>query len=303
MNVRLLGRRVNKYLAKNGDYKAIFIVGSSLGSYIQTNSPIFYFTDAVFHSMIGYYLPTNLVKHCLREGDIIESRMLQKATVNIFASEWAKNEAMKYYHVDEAKCVVCKFGANVDTANFVQKQRDNNIINLLFVGVDWSRKGGAIAVECVQALNSMDSTHRYELHLVGCTPPEPIKDEHVKVYGFLNRNIPEHRDLLIRLREEADVFLLPTKAECAGIVFCEASAYGIPSFTYDTGGISSYVVNGENGYRLPMGATGVDFANKIIEVINSGQQLEYMKQKARQMYDQDMSWDHWGNVVHDLIEH
>ena len=50
----------------------------------------------------------------------------------------------------------------------------------------------------------------------------------------------------------SDILLLPTQAECAGIVFVEASAYSMPIFTHDTGGISNYVINGINGYRLPL---------------------------------------------------
>lgn len=42
--------------------------------------------------------------------------------------------------------------------------------------------------------------------------------------------------------------LLPTIAECAGIVFAEASGYGIPSITYDTGGVGTYVIDGINGF-------------------------------------------------------
>lgn len=34
------------------------------------------------------------------------------------------------------------------------------------------------------------------------------------------------------------LLLLPTRAECAGIVFNEASAYGVPILLTDTGGVS-----------------------------------------------------------------
>ncbi|WP_270350498.1 glycosyltransferase [Ligilactobacillus salivarius] len=61
--------------------------------------------------------------------------------------------------------------------------------------------------------------------------------------------------------------LLPTRAECAGIVFNEASAFGVPSLSVDTGGVADYVKNNINGYRMPLSANGEDFALKIEEWI------------------------------------
>lgn len=192
-------------------------------------------------------------------------------------------------------------GASVDTKEFKKQKHDPNIVNLLFVGVDWVRKGGEIAVECTKLLNEKDPSKKYILHFVGCNPPYQIKDEHIKFYGFLNRNIPEQAQLMISLREQADLFVLPTRAECAGIVFCESSAYGIPSITFDTGGIGDYVINGENGYRLPMGSKAEDFANKIFEILSDSEKLEYMQKKAAEMYNERMNWDSLGDRLKELI--
>lgn len=190
----------------------------------------------------------------------------------------------------------------MDTTEFHKQTHDANIVNILFVGVEWVRKGGEIAVNCVKKLNEIDKTRRYTLHFVGCQPPYEIKDDNIKFYGFLNRNIPEQAQLMISLREQADIFLLPTRAECAGIVFCESSAYGIPSITFDTGGIGDYIINGENGYRLPMGSTAKDFAKKILDVLADEGKLQYMQKKAVEMYKERMNWDALGDRLHELIE-
>ena len=156
-------------------------------------------------------------------------------------------------------------------------------------------------MECTKLLNKKDTSRRYVLHFVGCQPPYEIKDENIKFYGFLNRNIPEQAQKMISLREQADIFILPTRAECAGIVFCESSAYGIPSITFDTGGIGDYVLNGENGYRLPMGSNPDDFANKILEVLADKGKLQYMQEKAAQMYKERMNWDALGDRFREVI--
>lgn len=296
---KILGARLNKILLNKSpkEYKAIFLIGSHLGAYIRTHIPIYYYTDATFRQMIGYYPG---FKDQKKSGDILQSLTFKNSTWNMLASDWARKGAIKYYNVDPKKCFVGKFGANVDTSKFSHKP-EKEVRNLLFVGVDWERKGGDIAVDCMRNLKTIDPEHKYMLHLVGVKPPYEITDDNITVYGFLNRNIPEQQNLLISLREKADLFLLPTKAECAGIVFCESSAYGIPSVTFDTGGIGSYVIDGENGFKLPLGASGKDFANCIVEIFNSSTQLDYMKKRAVEMYKDDMNWDHLGNLIKSTI--
>lgn len=292
--------RLNKILKTkcSSDYQGIFLIGMHLGAYIKTEIPIMSYQDATANLLVGYYEDFPISQS--KSANELEKRRLDNARWALFASEWAKNSAIEDYNISPDKCFVGKLGANVDTTNF-QHSHDSHIRNLLFVGVDWKRKGGDIAVECLRELTKLDPTKKYVLHLVGVKPPYDITDENIKVYGFLNRNIPEQQNLMITLREKADLFLLPTKAECAGIVFCEASAYGLPSITYDTGGIGSYVIDGENGYKLPIGSDGKDFAHVIIKVFEDPQRLNYMKSRSVEMYKQDMNWNNLGDFIHSKL--
>lgn len=43
-----------------------------------------------------------------------------------------------------------------------------------------------------------------------------------------------------------------TRAECHGIVNCEACAFGLPIFSYATGGVPSYVINDFNGFAFSL---------------------------------------------------
>lgn len=297
---KLKGKQVTKRL-KEKKYDIVYFHDIELAAYTKTDIPKrVNFSDATFHLMVDYYL-FNLTKSTIETGNKLQRRSLENCNVNVFASNWAMRDAVDYYHVPKENCHLGYLGASVDTKEFKKQKHDSNIINLLFVGVDWVRKGGEIAVECTKLLNEKDPSKKYILHFVGCNPPYQIKDEHIKFYGFLNRNIPEQAQLMISLREQADLFVLPTRAECAGIVFCESSAYGIPSITFDTGGIGDYVINGENGYRLPMDSKAEDFANKIFEILSDSEKLEYMQKKAAEMYNERMNWDSLGDRFKELI--
>lgn len=95
--------------------------------------------------------------------------------------------------------------------------------------------------------------------------------------------------------------ILPTRVECSGIVFNEASGFGVPTFTTDTGGISNYVKNGVNGYRLPLSATGEEFADKLEEIIQNDE-LPSLSANAKKVYEESNSWDAWGKKINVLMD-
>lgn len=299
INSKRKGHRINRLLKDFGGYKAIFLLGCNLGAYIRTNIPILYYTDATFHLLEDYYF-VHLSTLCRKSGNHIQRLAMEKASWCLFASEWARKNAIQYYGISANKCFIGKLGANVDTVYFSKQNHEKHLVNLLFIGVNWKRKGGDIAVDCIQELSILDPSRHYVLHMVGAD--FPFQGSNIKKYGFLNRNNPKQQKQLIALREQADIFILPTKSECAGIVFCEASAYGIPSITYDTGGVGDYVINGENGYRLPLNATGKDFANKIIEILADNNQLKYMQKRSVEIYHKELNWNTLGDIFHSLID-
>lgn len=167
--------------------------------------------------------------------------------------------------------------------------------------MDWQRKGAETAIECIELLHKLDHDLHYTLHLAGCNPPRQIDSKYVKLYGFLNRNIEDERQSLDHLCEIADFFILLTKTEAAGIVFGEACAYGIPSITYDTGGIGDYVRNDINGYRLPVGSTARDFVEKIIELAHDPEKTEEMSLNARRMYEEELNWETTGKKLREVV--
>lgn len=290
---------VNKHLKIKADYKAILVMGIHLAPYLNTDIPIVYFSDAVFSSMVGYYYK-KMSKKRIKEGNLLQKLTLRKSKKAVFASEWARQNAIRDYNVLKEKTEIVHFGSNIEISNIVHKAHKD--INLLFVGVDWKRKGADIAVECVKILNNIDKNNKYNLHLVGCDAPYKINLDYIHIYGFINRNVPSQRKVLDNLREISDIFILPTQAECAGIVFCESSAYGIPSITFDTGGVGDYVINGINGYRLPLNATPHDFASKIMEMVNNGNLLNKMKEESRKLYENDLNWNTFGEKLTQIID-
>ena len=109
------------------------------------------------------------------------------------------------------------------------------------------------------------------------------------------------RHKLISIMREQDIFLFPSKAECSSIALCEANGFGLPCFVYDTGGTGNYVVNGENGYMLPLHCGGAAFAKKIIECIKNTE-LNKFSSGAVRRYKEVLNWNVWSEKVHKELD-
>jgi glycosyltransferase involved in cell wall biosynthesis len=120
-------------------------------------------------------------------------------------------------------------------------------VRILFVGGDFVRKGGDVLLECLRG----PLAEACEVHLV--TRDETVRaGPHVRVYRGVEANSPELLDLF----GAADVFVLPSRAECLAVVLMEATAAGLPVITTDTGALSEAVRPGESGLVVPAGDAG-----------------------------------------------
>lgn len=268
---------------------------------LHTDKPIIYLSDATFSIMVDYYF-TNLTKCSINQGNKIEKTALNKATSIIVSSDWARNSVINDYHQPEGKVHVIEFGANIDEKDIIpHKYNYDGHLDILFLGVDWKRKGGNIAVDCCRWLN--DNGIPTTLHIVGIKHLDnsianlPFIDN----AGFLNKNIPEQYNKLVSIIEMCHCLLLPTLAECSAIAFSESSANGLPIFSHDTGGVRNYVEDGRNGYLLPIGSTGKDFGNKIKNCLISGE-LEHLSETAKEVYKTKLNWQVWGSKVRGIID-
>ena len=279
---------------------AIFApTASSLIAYLDTDVPIFYYSDATSNLLIDYYF-FNLSKLSKKELIQLESNALNKSKISIFASQWAAADATKTYHIDPNKVKVIKMGANINLPlpelDFAKKL-EGNTYNILFVGIDWQRKGGDIVLKTLDILTEKGLS--VQLTVCGCVPPETRK--YMTVYPYLNKNLEADFNIFSQLLNNAHLFFLPTQAECAGIVFCEAAAYGIPIIATDTGGVSSYVKNKETGYLLPVDAKAEDYARLIMTLFNDKNQYLKMATQSHKLYESELNWQVWREKIKEIM--
>jgi glycosyltransferase involved in cell wall biosynthesis len=193
-------------------------------------------------------------------------------------------------------------GANLESVPFENDIGPNNnssVCRLLFIGTEWERKGGIIAFETLLKLEQMGI--KSQLTICGCMPPSFIKHKHMRLVPFLDKTNLNQYKLLTELYLNSDFLLLPTRAEFFGIVFSEASAFGLPSIATKTGGVSSAIENGVNGYLLSQEAGADEYAKKIANIFNNKEEYYELKKNCRKRFNEKLNWDQWGNKINSVI--
>lgn len=301
---KITARKLDKMLKDKQLDLLIAPASNQRFAYSRTTLPIIIVADATFVALNEYYtIYSNLPKYNVQQGAALDKKAYHKAASIICASQWAANSAIHDYGVNPAKINIIPFGPNLrslpssDELNW----KRTGVCRLLFLGVHWQRKGGDIALHTVNRLEEMGM--KVHLTIIGCVPPKPVDTEKITVIPFLNKNIPEEEKQLIGHLKDSDFFILPTRAECAGIVFCEASAFGLPIVTTDTGGVSTYVVENKNGYLFPSTDEGEGYAQKIFEVFNDDKRYMELRKSTFLLYQQNFTWRAWGEKFRQIAEH
>ena len=270
---RQWSRHADLIISKEPKVFTVISTGSIAIAQLPRHYKTAIWADATFHSLRSTYPGfEKLSPSSISSGDYLESVAYKRASLICFASEWAANDAADFYKVPRSKLAVVPFGANCDrvfetesaAASWVAAKNYAKC-HILFVGVDWNRKGGPLVLEAARNLHSLGLP--VTLSVVGCSVPDgEATAEWVNQYGFLNKQNPEDFAKLDELFKSAHILCVPSIAECFGLVYAEASAYAVPSIARDVGGVSSAIQTNRNGVLLPRQTNAADLAALIKSV-------------------------------------
>ena len=292
-------KTIDKKAVSLCDY--IFIPQNApLALFIKTKGGLIYLSDATIKQFDGYYwraLPPKSLKRATR----LEEEGLQRFDIIIMSSQWAIDSVINDYYCIPEKCHLLEFGYNLNTKDIVpSKPYCGGTLNILFSGVDWIRKNGKCAIDTVKELRNMGLNALLLVAGPKECPKEVEECEFVVYTGFLDKSNVQDYEKYITLYKQSHVFILPTKAECAGTVLCEATAFGIPCYTYNTGGLQNYVINDYNGYAFPTSCTAKDFAHKIYDdYVNDKFQIYHTN--SLKLSKQKLSWEVWALKFSNLL--
>lgn len=277
----------------------IFSTSSIPITRLKASLPVVFWTDANFHAMDGYYTK-NFSSRTQAVGRRQEEAALRRADFACYASHWAAEGAKTF--ADPERVKVLPFGPNLpiehtrqDVEKWIRERREARpqSCTLLFVGRNWARKGGDIAIETARKLN--EAGIATTLRLVGCNPPGSLPP-FVEVFGFINKREPEGYRRLVDLYRTSDIFILPSRAEPFGIVVAEAAAFGLPALVTASGGLAETVQEGKTGFRLPMESDAALWAQRAKMILVAYGAF------ANSAYNEFENRLNWSASVHSLVE-
>ncbi len=174
----------------------------------------------------------------------IEQQVFAAADLVVATSRWAGDAARADFGVAEERLLVSplrlprSFAAGLPMADPVHRPA-----RIVFVGLDWRRKGGHRLLQWHQAYWADQA----ELHL--CTEAGPSRGAR----NVFHHGLVPHDELIHRLLPTMDLFVLPTNRDMTPWAVVEAAAVGLPVVSSSIGGIGEMVVDGVTGILVDPG--------------------------------------------------
>jgi glycosyltransferase involved in cell wall biosynthesis len=192
--------------------------------YLGNGWPVFYYLDAslvdfYFHDTFGTASPYRSTPHVRSLYLEMEREALRDCRGIFCFSSILSRDLRRRYGIPADAFSTVGAGINFNTFPRPRARVSRQTLQLLFVGLDYARKGGEVLMDAMGRLADD------QLHLTLVTRSTLNRNE-------LPRNVTVHSECdkfqLANLYRRADVFVFPTLFEPFGVAVCEAMAFSLP---------------------------------------------------------------------------
>ncbi len=287
-------RRARRIAAAHPGYNACFMYGTSYHPALPVATYCYFDATAaqVWRARaweFARFTPTKAAAVIQRQRDIFEH------CTGIFPrSEWAARSVADDYATPPEKIHVAGAGPNDLPEALPHSPYDRQTI--LFIGVEFERKGGPLIVEAFRKLRATMPDAR--LLIVGCTPDIDVPG--VSVIGRISKDSPEGRQRLLELYAEASVFCIMSDFEPFGIVVLEAQNSYVPCVLPDRFAFPEMIRDGETGTLVNEDSAGV-LAATLERLLGDPARLEAMGRAGNAYVRDYWNWDLAAERIHTQI--
>ena len=272
------------------DYKFTFQTQSVFNGKIS-NVPNFIYTDHTTRTNLLY--PGIDAKAHMRSKRFIEkceTKIYSDATLIFTLGSLSAYSLITQYQIPDEKVFTVYSGSNVNYENDINSDRAFTK-NILFVGVEWERKGGPTLLKVFEKV--LVKHPDASLTIVGCAPKNVVLPN-CKIVG----KIPVSE--VFEYYYAATIFCLPTLREPFGIAFIEAMNFHLPIVANNIGSIPDLVKNDFNGYLIDNSID--DYANAICDLLDHPEKCREMGDNGYQLAKSKFTWNRVGALIKQKIK-
>jgi starch synthase len=157
---------------------------------------------------------------------------------------------------------------------------------VLFVGLQFHRKGGDVLVESFRRVTGRVKNAR--LLLVG-VPRGFVEAPGVECLGTLDKNKPDDARRLLAAYAASDVFALPTRFEPFGIAFVEAMHFGLPCVGPLGSAVPEIIDDGKTGYTVPLDDVDA-LTDRLVSLLSDPALARAMGEAGRARAERLFTW-------------
>jgi glycosyltransferase involved in cell wall biosynthesis len=199
-------------------------------------------------------------------------------------SQYAANSVINDYGVPPAKITVAGAGCNHNEEPLLHENYGNK--NILFIGVQFERKGGALILDAFRILRKLmpDAT----LTIIGCNPN--INEPGVEVVGRIYKDSDHGSRKILEYYSKASIFCIMSIFEPFGIVVIEAQNSYVPCIVPNRFAFTEIVKNGLTGIRL-VEETPKALSKVMFDLLGDPLRLKAMGEAANRFIQGQWTWD------------
>ena len=226
------------------------------------------------------------------EPELVQWEQESKLADHILCASNFTRRSLELSGIAADKISVVPYGVHTEQFQYGRPSGEGPL-NVLYVGQKVARKGLRMLLRVWQQLQPANA----RLVLAG----GHVRDESV-LQGFENlfTETPRIGNAdLVRLFQQADVFVLPSLAEGFGHVYLEALACGVPIICTDNTGGADIIRHGESGWVIPAGDP-VALADCLSWAFSHRRHLREMREAARAVAEQ-YSWSRFREGIREVL--
>ncbi|MCF7787326.1 MAG: glycosyltransferase family 4 protein [Prosthecobacter sp.] len=191
--------------------------------------------------------------------------------------------------VSPHRIVNISHGANLDEIPTSDPQKNYASLEVLFVAVEFERKGGRVLLPAFQRVRQQ--LPGAVLHVIGVRgePPAGLPLENVRWHGFMRKEVPAEAAVIEDLYRRCSVFVLPSFYEPFGISVSEAMLYGIAPIITGDWGVAEKVEPGVSGLHVKAGDEA-GLAAALLELLGDPAKASAYGKAARQRGLDHFTW-------------